>query len=624
MEATSYVAYAERSERKHVYTGKQLLVSFALGAIVSALLCLQFVVQLPISDFSKTFSSDFASTDSCLQADDVPSQLLSHKFSVTGTTPVELQLSRGTCWVFAAVDVLEWAYREQGVAQGWLRPDEYVRMSEQAFGIAVLDACLNLRDDLSCLVGTEVWRGRQLLPMDTQGGSADLLFYLKSLETTAALPWGVCPYTSKVGQDHECPGLEEAKATNPLSFEIRSITWLYERQAVKQRLLQSQRLMAFSTAMVTITYRLPCTNRTKEVLGCDPTDADGMCEACPLEPAFARVKCCILSDRESNSMEGEFFRLPRISHPDPQPEGGHAMALVGFSDVYTTQHGFTGGWILKNSWWDGLPPGEGWQHGRGSHSIAYFMQEVSSADEAHVCPNSHSPQTWSMCTSLNMCRSSATSAFARTSRQPLHLKCIDESPFLHGLCIKDEPLFLKSITPWGGGLSVACFLRDRDDLPFSDEDDDEEEAAVVNGARRRRSRSRALQDQKITDHHGDPRDQRTWCSPPVPIDDLALVVRPVPNETYPNDPDLCGHYFFPYQLAEDVAAATGGFEVSDFDVVWRPQSYAANQDLYPHLDYSLLVSDTHVQSRVTKRVPFLEEQPFPPRPPPPPAASRRR
>ena len=158
----------------------------------------------------------------------------------------------------------------------------------------------------------------------------------------------------------------------------------------------------------------------------------------------------------------------------------------------------------------------------------------------------------------------------------------------------------------------------------ADEDDDEEEAAVVNGARRRRSRSRALQDQKITDHHGDPRDQRTWCSPPVPIDDLALVVRPVPNETYPNDPDLCGHYFFPYQLAEDVAAATGGFEVSDFDVVWRPQSYAANQDLYPHLDYSLLVSDTHVQSRVTKRVPFLEEQPFPPRPPPPPAASRRR
>ena len=42
--------------------------------------------------------------------------------------------------------------------------------------------------------------------------------------------------------------------------------------------------------------------------------------------------------------------------------------------------------------WDGLPPTDAWDHARGSHSIAYFMQEISSADEAHACPNSHSPQ----------------------------------------------------------------------------------------------------------------------------------------------------------------------------------------------------------------------------------------
>ena len=70
------------------------------------------------------------------------------------------------------------------------------------------------------------------------------------------------------------------------------------------------------------------------------------------------------------------------------------MALVGYSDVFRSQQGFVGGYIVKNSWWDGLPPGPGWKQARGSHSVAFFMQQVSPADEAAVCPNAHSPQSW--------------------------------------------------------------------------------------------------------------------------------------------------------------------------------------------------------------------------------------
>lgn len=116
-----------------------------------------------------------------------------HKMAVDLTTPVELQLTRGTCWVFAAVDVLEWTYRQQGLAHGWLEPDRYVRMSEQAFGIAVLDACFQLKGNASCVVGDEVWRGRQLMPANTQGGDPALLYYLASLGQTSALPWSICP-----------------------------------------------------------------------------------------------------------------------------------------------------------------------------------------------------------------------------------------------------------------------------------------------------------------------------------------------------------------------------------------------------------------------------------------------
>lgn len=149
-----------------------------------------------------------------------------HKFAVSGATPVSLQLGRGTCWVFAAVDVLEWSYRSQGVAYGWLQPHEYVQMSEQAFGIAVLDACLGMDKNVSCVIGDEVWRGRQLMPTSTEGGDQNLLFYLKSLESTAALPHSVCPYTPTAGHDHDCPGLYDAIRRNPLEFSMASINWM--------------------------------------------------------------------------------------------------------------------------------------------------------------------------------------------------------------------------------------------------------------------------------------------------------------------------------------------------------------------------------------------------------------
>ena len=122
---------------------------------------------------------------------------------------------------------------------------------------------------------------------------------------------------------------------------------------------------------------------------------------------------------------------------------------------HTSQQGFVGGYIVKNSWWDGLPPGPGWKQARGSHSVAFFMQQVSPADEAAVCPNAHSPQSWYPCGSVRACRSNKTAAFARAANQPLHRTCLDASPFLRGRGRKCEPLFLRSIAPFGGGLATA-------------------------------------------------------------------------------------------------------------------------------------------------------------------------
>jgi hypothetical protein len=63
-------------------------------------------------------------------------------------------------------------------------------------------------------------------------------------------------------------------------------------------------------------------------------------------------------------MDGDFFILPQPTFPEAQVEGGHAMTLAGYSDTFRTEFGFVGGFILKNSWWDGLPPTADWKQVR--------------------------------------------------------------------------------------------------------------------------------------------------------------------------------------------------------------------------------------------------------------------
>eukprot|EP00727_Mastigamoeba_balamuthi_P003942 m51a1_g13545 putative papain family cysteine protease domain containing protein (139) ;mRNA; f:982-1764 len=47
-------------------------------------------------------------------------------------TPVKDQMSRGTCWIFSTMGLIESSYRKNGIEKGFLRDDEYVSFSEQA------------------------------------------------------------------------------------------------------------------------------------------------------------------------------------------------------------------------------------------------------------------------------------------------------------------------------------------------------------------------------------------------------------------------------------------------------------------------------------------------------------
>ena len=59
--------------------------------------------------------------------------------------------------------------------------------------------------------GDRIWTGNS-----TEGGEVAVLYYLRVLESSAALPWSTCPYTPVKGRDRECDGLKKARTSpNP-------------------------------------------------------------------------------------------------------------------------------------------------------------------------------------------------------------------------------------------------------------------------------------------------------------------------------------------------------------------------------------------------------------------------
>jgi len=403
----------------------------------------------------------------------------------------------------------------------------------------------------------------------TEGGEVEWIYYLQKLvRSRAAVPWSACPYVPTPTADDSCGGVgsDEARALSPLEFTIASMETHYGEAEIKRALLRSNRVLAFALALFGQTYLLPCTDATKAHYGCDPGGDE--CVPCPVEPGFEGVGCCIEQSRFGTSMRGE-FTWGRPGQPIVKA-GGHAVGLVGFTDTFPTVHAGTGGFILKNSWWDGIPPAgmtckdptAPCAAGRGSHSLGYFLQKHSEIAERTICPNVHSPASWYACGSVEQCSADGAKMSARAMRKVRQLVCLDRSPYVHGLCTPGERYFLKSITAFGGGLSIGCFLKAED------------------GAK--------------------------LCTPPLWDEDLALLFEPAAEEMAPNDPDQCGFYLLPYEVYRKLVPSFGGTWATDLDVQWSASSFAAapRHTRNPAKDYSMLEVDTLVQRRSSFNGPF--------------------
>jgi hypothetical protein len=309
--------------------------------------------------------------------------------------------------------------------------------------------------------------------------------------------------------------------------------------------------------MVVNEYYLPCTEKTAKHYRCSPGN-DTRCVPCPLERAFGSVLseggCCIAVRRPMVSMRGEWHHR----HGGKMILlGGHAIGIVGYNDGYTDEWGNNGGFIIRNSWSDGLETAHG-SAGRGSHTAAYYSRDIDDADEALACPNPHSPRSWSMCKGPLDCHNPVTVLEARAQRRPLELKCIDNSADVFSMCTVNATYFMTNLTEWDSdGLFVACFLW------------------------------------------GGPKDAPgagDICAPPMLIDDLSSLWTPKTIEHF-NDPDLCGYNFLPYATIDKLRTRFGGNGAGDFNIEWSQASYASQKNLAygaKLFDYSLLETSTHL------------------------------
>ncbi|OQR90685.1 hypothetical protein ACHHYP_05320 [Achlya hypogyna] len=357
----------------------------------------------------------------------VPLALLPTKWAATGVTPYKSQMSRGTCWDFASVGYLEWSYRSEGQRRGWLAPDEYVAFSEQAYGLSVMKLCSGPPDSpqqKNCrIAGDQVWNH------STEGGEVVDLYYLESGLQHQLLPHQVCPYHPLPGNDSDCPGFDAALATNPLLFRVKAVHSFYDDLSVKKRLASTQKVLAFSTPIVTIPRFLPCLGRN-DSSHCNPPTA---CSPCPrsLWPHSCCVPAPTAMKNSGLNLQAEFVHSPEMTF-----SGGHAMLAVGYNDAFMTQEGHIGGFILKNSWADGP--------GRHSHSIGYFLHNHSYEDELAVCPNSLNPLNWLSCGNAGIDECLALNG-SETLR-PLELRRVNRT----------TTFYLKNSTVSGDAMATLC------------------------------------------------------------------------------------------------------------------------------------------------------------------------
>ena len=376
--------------------------------------------------------------------------------------------------------------------------------------------------------------------------------------------------------EHKCDGYEEALKTNPIRFKISNMLTGYDTVQTKKIMTEKQSSVGWSSLMNNVYYYYPCS---------DPEWADKT--ACSEEN---RVRCP--DDKNYNSQycaryvaamynqDGEFFAEGEVI-----TEGGHAMVAVGFNDNYVTRKGYKGGFIIKNSWHDltygSDPSGRG---ARGSHSIKYWMQEISGWAERKLCPNVNNPNNWLSCVLQD---AGITSSGKTPRRMQFHGETIDDLPESYDIsktCL-DQKYLDKITQEQYQATEFQCL-----DESFCSKDAKYRYFLVRN----LRSVDGNTVQVSMLQYNTEDGSQKLISTPYMEDSAVAYIFAPIKaqQDLLQNDEELCGYYFWPYELNDKIISLYGGFFSTYFEIEWDDSSYLKNASKYPQYNYDLVKSST--------------------------------
>ena len=447
--------------------------------------------------------------------------------------PPANQLNRGTCWIFAPTYILESQYRHQGIMNGYLRSDEYLKLSEEAIGQGMVKFCRENPQTKPCFGS-----GRE----EGKVSSGSVEQYLDFIRFFKNFKQHILPDTSCHYQDVEdestirCPNSTIDAPNNPLDFEITSTEFRFGIDPVKHMLFEAQKPITFSITNPVNRYWFPCTEPIvadsqvclQKLYPC-PNDEENFCG--PVEYHLSKPHFSEHLFRRGNDMT---------------PGVPHAIVTVGYNDEFvepvsvniTQRPPSKGGFILRNSW------------GSHGHSLEYLSGEITRYQENSLCPNSDDPLGWIPATFECMQKENNPSSCSTDLRKVMRdhpivgaqeLRCVNAThcdPTKRYVLMRDPT-------------SDAPFVRiTKTGLPLG---------SVIEFSEATEPRIREI------------------TSLPFPYFYYAFELV---KDKVENDPTHCGYYFFHYDTVVETSKRQDPYRATwravRIDVEWTKESYAAS------------------------------------------------
>lgn len=484
----------------------------------------------------------------------LPTKLLVDRSAILPPTD---QMNIGSCWCFAMVYILEAQYHQQGVKFGFLKENEYVQFSKQAWFTWLHHQCVAHPEVKACNYGGIGIKGNSSEDQEIES----LYYFVKAWPEAqkSLLPESVCPYLRKNESDpnwdyFQCPGLDTAIQSNPIEFKYINHTTVYSFSAIKRLLLESRRALGIGAPLPNMRYNIPCVG--------SPFENEEMCTKkqyrCPPRYNNDVEEYCYKWDVDARQRDGVFLSSEDAAYVAEM--GGHAMNVVGYNDEWLYRNRFQtkanvapmkGGFILHNSW-----RAEG-------HSVDYWMGEQSEENEAVLCPNHMSPFTWI----------------------PADLECVQANIDDVTKCSTD----IQRVR--GKGIAKGADLLNCSNQAICDPT-----KTYVLGRFGADANVQTLPDGsnrvEVIEIDSSAKTATSKIINKLPFWTFNKAFLPI--NFVENDKDGCGYWMMPYQTLENMLRLNwdllDNFKVFDYHVEFTNSSYSANKD--PSKDYTFVEKST--------------------------------